>query len=154
MPELLAPCWEKSTCRCRLRLRDPLYFFCHYVFVLVFSCPFTRTGEQKSPFAEPHSGGRHWHNNVLSGAPKGSLVTMPCKPRKDTSHLGFGGPQPCFTPPPDRNEDAKGLDLRGTVKLKWIARNTVTQDKIDLSEYHFASLIEDFSEPFDCCYVN
>jgi hypothetical protein len=38
-------------------------------------------GIQQSPPAEPHVGGRHTHNGVLPGAPKGSFATLLSPPQ-------------------------------------------------------------------------
>jgi hypothetical protein len=57
----------------------------------------TRTREQKSPPAEPHMGG----SIDTTGCPVGIIndaaitTSVPCSPRHNTLHLGFGEPEPC-----------------------------------------------------------
>jgi hypothetical protein len=63
--------------------RTPLYGFCLYSFILVFHYCSTRTGEEMSPPAEPHTGGRHCYDAVLPSAPK--LLSPPqCHAALDT----------------------------------------------------------------------
>jgi hypothetical protein len=77
MLELLAPCWEESTLRWRLRVREFLYMASAIsLLFIVFHLRSTRTGEEKSLPTEPHTGGRHCYEGVLPGALKGSLMTL------------------------------------------------------------------------------
>jgi hypothetical protein len=60
----------------------------------IFPCNFCRLYQchknqrlKQSPAAKPHVGGRHTHNGVLPGAPKGSFATLLSPPQ---CHVAFG----------------------------------------------------------------
>jgi hypothetical protein len=68
-----------------------------------FPCRFLvhrNRGIKQSKLSEPHVSRKHTYDGVLVGAPKAlfALLLSPpvsCSRRHDTSHLGYGGTDPC-----------------------------------------------------------
>jgi hypothetical protein len=126
MPELLAPCWEKSSYRWRLYIWELLYMasaitFLYLCSIIVHENQGTNVTTCRAPCA--------WKVLiwwVAAWCPEGIVsdtaitTSVSCSPWHDTSHLGFGGPEHCLPSKavtPLRNEDAKGFILEG--ELHW-----------------------------------
>jgi hypothetical protein len=130
-------------------LKTPLYGFRHYSFILVVHYRSTRTGEHKSPPAEPHAGGRHWYDGVLPGTPKGSLATLLSPPQ---CHATLGTiphtlasvdlcpvrPLMTWPPPPPPWQGRQGLDFGGDPSLRtllWLRFQVFTAARMKITVF-------------------
>jgi hypothetical protein len=124
MPELLG----RINFQMRLCFRELLYMvsFRHLSFILMFHFHSMRTREQLSPPTESHMDGRHCHDKVLPGAPKGLLATLLSLPQCNVAlgtipHILASIDQsPVCCPktlPSLHDKDAKGWILEGQNKV-------------------------------------